>query len=107
MPITEALLAELKAKHPDKELHLLESPQEEVEIVVHKPSEPEWRRFRTIVTDEDQRAGALRQLLVMHVVYPKDEILAILAKHPGLAETFGNKVVKIAGVDPAATSRKL
>lgn len=108
MPITEEQVSRLKAENPGLELHVVSSPDTGAEVVVRRPSEPEWRRFRSMVGDDDQRPGALRQLAISSAIYPKgDDFMALLADYPGLAETIGGKLVKIAGVDGAATSRKL
>lgn len=106
--LTDEQLDRIKAENPGIELHLVSSPETGVEVVVRKPKEDEWRRFRAMQADDEQRPGALRLLAIHSAVFPKGgDFMALLAEHPGLAETVGAKLVKIAGVDGTATSRKL
>jgi hypothetical protein len=108
MAITEEQLAKVTTENPGVELHLVNSPETGVDVVVRKPSEPEWRRFRSMQSDDEQRPGALRMLAIGAAIFPKGgDFMALLGEHPGLAETIGAKLVKIAGVDGTATSRKL
>jgi hypothetical protein len=106
--ITEDKIATLKVENPGFELHLLTNDDTEAQVVVKTPSEGEWRRFRSMSSDDAQRAMALRALVLGCVVYPTmPEFAAMLDRRPGLAETFGSKLVDIAGVSMATTVRKL
>jgi len=106
--LTEEQLERIKAENPGVELHVVSSPEASVEIVVRKPKEDQWRVFRAMQADDEQRPGALRWLASYCAVFPKGaDFAALLAERPGLAETVGAKLVKIAGVDGTATSRKL
>jgi hypothetical protein len=106
--LTEEQLERIKAENPGVELHLVSSPETGVDVVVRKPKEDEWRRFRAMQADDEQRSGALRLLAIHSSVFPKGaEFMAMLAEFPGMAETVGAKLIKIAGVDGTATSRKL
>lgn len=106
--ITDEQIAKLKADNPGAELHLLTNDETEAEVVVKTPSEPEWRRFRSMSSDDSQRAMALRSLVLACVVRPPmEEFAEMLERKPGLAETFGSKLVDIAGVSMATTVRKL
>lgn len=106
--LTEEQLERIKTENPGIELHVISSPDNGVEVVVRKPKEDEWRRFRAMQGDDEQRPGALRMLAIYSAVFPKGaDFMAMLADHPGMAETVGAKLTKIAGVDGTATSRKL
>ena len=108
MPITEEKLAEIRAANPGAELHLLSNDDTGVEVVVKAPNDGEWKRFRTMQSDEGQRPLAIRTLVTACVVYPPaGEFMGVLAARPGLAETFGKDLVEIAGVSSATRRRKL
>jgi hypothetical protein len=106
--MTDEQIAKLKQAHPDAELSLIKDDNSGAEVVVKTPSEPEWRRFRSMSSDENQRAMALRVLVIACVVQPPPDAFAeMLERKPGLAETFGSKLVEIAGVSLATTVTKL
>lgn len=108
MSITEDQITTLKAEHPSDELHLLTNEENAAEIVVKVPNDGEWKRFRTTGVDPVQRPFALRTLLAVCIVYPSaPEVAAMLARRPGLVETFGAELVEIAGISQATTRRKL
>jgi hypothetical protein len=108
MPITEEQIEALKAEHPGDELHLLANEEHGAEVVVKVPNDGEWKRYRTTGTDPAQRPFALRSLLLACIVYPAPaEVSAMLARRPGLVETFGAELLEIAGVSQATTRRKL
>jgi hypothetical protein len=106
--MTDEQIAQLKAKHPNAELHLLTNDDTGTEVVVKTPNDAEWRRFRSMSSDDAQRANALRTLVIACVVQPDPAAFtSMLDSRPGLSETFGNKLVEIAGVSLATTVRKL
>jgi hypothetical protein len=102
--IDEATVEKLKAEHG--ELHLLRASG--AEVVVKPPSRAQWKRFRAYVADERRRPDAVESLLRDCVVYPDAAALdGILEKRPGLAETFGNQVVELAGASGEAEKKVL
>ena len=106
--MTDEQIAKLKQAHPDAELSHIKDDNTGAEVVVKTPNDGEWRRFRSMSSDDAQRANALRTLVIACVVHPAPaEFMAMLERKPGLAETFGNKLVEIAGVSLATTVRKL
>jgi hypothetical protein len=104
----EKEIEDLKAKHAGVTLHLLRSDRHDVEIIVRAPSEPEWTRFRAMQENDGQAPMANKTLVVSCLVAPSaEETRAIFAELPGIPEVFANQIAKIAGIDRAATSRKL
>jgi hypothetical protein len=97
-------IEKLKAEHG--EIHLLRASG--VEVVVKAPGRAQWKRFRAYVADERRRPDAVETLLRDCVVHPDAAALdAILEKRPGLAETFGNQVVELAGASGEAEKKAL
>ncbi len=106
--ITEEQIARHKAANVGVELHVIANADTGVEVLVKVPSEGEWKRFRSMQTDDAQRSIALRQLVLACILEPSPaDFLAVLARLPGLAETFGAELVELAGVSRANTRRKV
>jgi hypothetical protein len=58
--------------------------------------------------DPEQRSFALKTLVRLHQVFPElPEMEQTYARLPGLYETFGAKLVDVAGVSSATVVRKL
>lgn len=103
--IDDKTLAEIKKNHPG-ELHLLE--HQGYEVVVRSPPPTEWKRFRSLISDEAQRSGALETLCRACIVYPEgQELTDLFIAKPGLNETFGNELTELAGLAKGATRKKL
>lgn len=108
MKITDAEVEALKTKHVGADLRLLRNEDHDMEIVCKVPPPGEWTRFRSMQQDDAQAPIALRTLLFSCVVKPTpDEFRGVVDRLPGLAETFGGELVKIAGVSRATSSSKL
>lgn len=106
--LTEELIAKLKEANPGAELSVIEEGEIGLEVVVKVPDEGAWRRFRAQQDDDAQSSIALRGLVFACVVHPVPaDFVPIVARRPGIVETVGGKLVKIAGVSRAATIRKL
>jgi len=106
--ITEEQITKLKEAHPGAELHHIHNEDTGVDVVVKAPSESEWKRFRSMQSDPEQRAHAIGVLFRACLVHPAaQEFAPIIAAKPGLVETFGGDLVDIAGVSRANTRKKL
>ncbi len=102
--IDDKLIERLKAEHG--EVHLLE--HDGIEVVVKPAVRPEWKRFNEMRGDPARKVGAAEQLLRDCCVFPDAAgLAAILARKPGLAETFGGECAEISGLTNKVTSRKL
>jgi hypothetical protein len=108
--IDAKLLAELRQKHPDAELHRLGGTTELV--VVKTPSAEAWDAMQDRVLDPKTtsagKRAAAHNLLVSCLVHPdRGSFTALLDKRPGLLQTFANQLSGIAGVDNDAVPEKL
>lgn len=108
MPITEEQIAKHRAAKPGRELHVIRNEDHDLEILVMAPDDGEWKRFRSMQANDDQRYLAPRALVLGCILEPSaQEFTAMLAVRPGLAETFAGDVIEIAGVSRANTRRKV
>jgi hypothetical protein len=104
MAIDPSIIEDLKQKHG--EIHHLSHAG--VDVVVKAPGRAEWKRFRALMADEKRRADSLETLLRDCIVHPdRSELDGILGRRPGLAETFGGKLVEIAGLSEGAEGKAL
>lgn len=104
MSPTDEEIEALKAKHG--ELHLLTAKEESV--VVKPPTRAQYGRFREYASSQERRGEAFQKLLSDCVVWPDVKGLdALLARLPGLAETFGGEVAQLAGLTSVVDSKKL
>jgi hypothetical protein len=104
--LTPELIAELKAEHG--EIYRLDAREYDKTIVIKKPDRHVYKRYRKDGTDEDKRHAALQQLVDDVIVWPPpDEFQAMTDDLPGLYETFGNQVARIAGLSREVDSKKL
>jgi hypothetical protein len=104
-------IAALKAKFGDK-LKLIPIPADEFEpaceVVVKKPPRGEYKRFRSMSLDADERADAIETIARACVVYPDAAgFSALLEDRPALAEVVGNKVLEMAGAEGKIEAKKL
>lgn len=109
--MTEDQIRELKAKHGDK---LKVIPVEATdfdpacEIVIKRPPRGEYKRFRKMLFDDDQKSEALETLARACVVYPESaEFSKLLEERPALAETVGGKAAEFAGAEGKTDAKKL
>jgi hypothetical protein len=108
--LTETEIAELKAKNPGATLAEIKNEAvlgDEV-FVVKVPQDAAWKLFQTQRANDEQAPYALRTLVLGHMVKPTpQEFLLRLNEMPGLVETVGGQLVKLAGASNASTVRKL
>lgn len=111
----DQVVDQLKSEHGGN-LHLV--GDEPDQVVVKVPPAVEWDRFNAMIVDEDRKAKAIPMLTRNCVVWApgaastsrKDVLVAydaIMAAKPGLAQTYGNQLVKLAGLAREATVKKL
>jgi len=106
--ITDDQIAKLKEANPGAELTLISNDDVGIEVVAKTPDDGTWKRFRAQSSDDAQRSIALRGLVMSCVVFPAPaDFGAAVNRKPGIIETIGNKLVEIAGVSLATTTRKL
>jgi hypothetical protein len=94
----QKLRDELKVKYPGTPMEVLKALG--VEIVIRPAPEVDWLQFKAFVNSGDgaKVAQANKFLVGACVVYPnKDEVLAMISKRAGLADTFGNECRKLTG----------
>lgn len=106
MAIDEKTIDEVKAANPGVELHLL--THEDEQAIFRVPDDGVWTRYWKELVDEDTRAQAHTTLVMGSVVYPAPvEFRKVLGRRPGLVQTFGARIAKLAGATKEAQSRKL
>lgn len=106
--ITDDQIAKLKEANPGAELTLIQNDDVGIEVVAKTPDDGTWKRFRSQSSDDTQRSVALRTLVFACVVFPANaDFAAAVSRKPGIVETIGNKLVEVAGVSMATTTRKL
>lgn len=109
MPITDKQIETHKAANPGVQLEVLRNEDLDIEILVKPPSRAEWSRFRAMVNEDGQRPQAMRTLLLNCILEPSrgDFEAGPLSTYPGLSESFGADLVKMAGVNASTTRRKV
>jgi hypothetical protein len=101
------VIAKLKSQFPSTELRQYRSEEGDA-IVCKCPSRGDYKRFRAMIVDPNQRANALETLMRSCVVYPDAQGVAVLLeRRPGLAEVFGDKLSGWAGAGQEVTEKKL
>lgn len=94
----------LKDQHGD----IYELEAGDVVVYAKAPSRPTFKRWLSISTDEKKRYDGLEVLLRDCVVEPAGEKLdELLDRKPGLAATFGAKLLELAGAQEEASFRKV
>lgn len=107
MPITDEQKAATKVANPTAELHLVSHP-DGAEIIVRPPTEPEWRIFRSLQERAETKPDAAPMLTNTCTVFPaKDDLKAMLAKHPAYVEVFAGEIAEVAGYQRGAAHTKL
>lgn len=105
-PFTFEEVQAAKDKNPGVELRIIGADGEAV--ICKAPTRGEYRRFRSMYLDGAQRAMATETLLIGCVVHPdRGELGRLLERRPGLAETFGEKLIAWAGLGVEAYEKKL
>lgn len=100
-------LDKLKVEHG--EVHLLKASSDEGEffVVVKRPTRPQYKRFKSLATDEKRRVDAGEWLVLECLVHPSREDFQIaLERHPGLGDSYAEDVLKIAGVGATVDVKK-
>lgn len=71
------------------------------------PSRGEYARYNALLFDEKTRAKAFEALVCQCVVYPTRQVFeSWLEKSPGITQTCLDAVLKLAGVDTEAQTKK-
>lgn len=116
MRIDPSVFESVKAANSDLDLHLLS--HDGFEIVVRSPSRAAYKKFRKWASDPSKRDLAIEELVTMSVVAvggctstKEDDVSAawerMLDRRPALSETFGNKLLSLAGMSDEAEAKKL
>jgi hypothetical protein len=107
--LTEEKLTELKSEHG--ELNLIRHPEDNFpRVIVKKVAKSEYSRFKSELGNDRKAVSekALEGLLKRHVVYPpRDEFESILEDYPALADTYGKKLLALAGMSEDVDAKKL
>lgn len=104
---SDEVIADVKAKHPNTELRMYVT-EEGGAVICKAPNRGEYKRFRSMIVNPDQRAMALETLLFGCCVHPPtSELGAMLERRPGWAEVFGDKLSGWAGAGQEVTEKKL
>jgi hypothetical protein len=98
-------LLDLKSRHGD-DIHLLSAAGEHVVATV--PSSAQFQQFKDYAADDRKRTRALETLTRACVVYPDAIAMdVLLERRPGLATSFGSKLVELAGAVEDVEAKKL
>jgi hypothetical protein len=103
-----AKIEELKKRFPGRKLHRLSATIDSQEIVVYAraASREEYNRFRREIADDRSKAKAIEMLTTTCIIHPAAEPWqALLSEYPGLAETFGENLLEIAGLNVKAEAK--
>lgn len=103
--VTDAELAELKAKHGERRVLRLTTttPDGVIEIAALKPGRKEYERFRKQLGDDNKRDAALEGLLRAHVLSPeRAKFDELLDEFPALPEEFGRPLLSAIGLSGSA-----
>lgn len=69
-----------------------------LEVVCRAPSEGDYKRFKTQISDPDRRAMAPDSLVYSCVVWPgRDEFKGMVKEKPGIIESIAGELVEWAG----------
>lgn len=102
--ITEAELAGLQEKNKG-EVVVFES--EFGEAAFRPAEEKEWQRFIDELSDPDLKGRALRMLVIACCVWPeRPRFEALVARRPGLIQSFGNELTELSGLKKAVVRKK-
>lgn len=103
---TPEIIAELKAEHG--EIYQIDAREFDKTIIVKKPDRHVYKRYRKDGMDDDRRHTALQQLVDDVIVWPPQaEFQAMTDDLPGLYNTFGNEIARLAGLSREVDSKKL
>jgi regulator of sirC expression with transglutaminase-like and TPR domain len=104
LQLTDAVVQGLKDKNG--EVYLLSAAGEHVVATV--PSSAQFQQFKDYAADDRKRTRALETLTRACVVYPDALAMdVLLERRPGLATSFGSKLVELAGAVEDVEAKKL
>ena len=109
MELDDKTKADVLAQFPEALTVTIPETAYEGEYVcmVKRVPRPEWKRFRSMLADEGQRADALEALTKGCIVWPSlADFNETLKTRPGLAEAIGGELVSIAGLVKGASTKK-
>ncbi len=102
---TEVDIKQAKEKHSG-EIYLLSACEQT--IIVKIPDEAIFQRFRDDGSNDARRSTATKRMLEACVLWPdKSGFASMIAKQPGLVETWGNKLGTLAGLSADVETKKL
>jgi len=104
------VIDELKSKHGSAvHIHIpADDFDDELDIVVKRPPRAEWKRFRTMLFNDEQKPEALETLACACVIYPEAaDFKKLLVDRPALAEKVGGQCSDLAGGGGEAQAKKL
>jgi len=94
--MTPEQIQELKAKHPDADLHLLS--HDGIEMVFRRPTKDAYRAFKKKTLKEETKLDAAEVLVYACLVSPDASAAGpIFARQFGLMDTFCSKLIDLAG----------
>ena len=107
--IPQAEIDAAKAARPDRRLVILTPDDDDRdEFLFAVPKAAEYQKFRTMVLDDETKAGALRVLVDGCVITPSPAEFALITQdHPGFNETFGGQLLRLAGAGVGVTVKKV
>lgn len=109
--MTDDQMKALKEKY-GKRLAVIPIPATEwdpaCEIVIKAPPRGEYKRFRSMLFNDEQKPEALETLAKACLVYPEPaQFQAMLEDRPALAETVGGHAAELAGAEGKIDAKKL
>jgi hypothetical protein len=106
MKPTAEQIEEAKAKHPDRELMLLESLS--YTVIVTIPNGTEIGAFRREVQNVERRSNAMSRLVTNSIVWPdRAAVNEILSTRPLMLENWLKQIEELAGGAEEVTAKKL
>lgn len=114
MNITAEVIAKLKEHHTDVDLFKVKTPttwgDPDIEGVVRRATRAEWKMAREYIASGDaaKKVQASKVLFDACVIYPsgtqRDELVA---KLPGIVETWSGEISELSGILQASIVEKL
>ena len=104
IPIPTETLEALKGKY-GKRLRTVTISDEPEEFAIIVPSREGWKKFVTLLADDDTKAEAFEAIAIECVVHPAP-FEPLLDDRPALAMTLGDKVGELAGLHKRADVKK-
>lgn len=108
--LDEKAVEDLKAKHGSAiRIYIPETKfDEEIEIFVKKPSRAEYKRFRAMLVNVEEKADALETLALACVIHPEPaDFKKMLNDRPALADKVGGQLSDFCGGGGEAEAKKM